>query len=77
MNTTSSSQRLADHVLDALTLAVEQEDVDTSELLARALERAMTRKAGGADFTERRTFSADVERTLRALADLRTRASRT
>lgn len=75
MNTTPSSQRLADHVLDALTLAVEQEDVDTAELLARALERAMTRKAGGAGFTERRTFSADVERTLRALADLRTRAS--
>ena len=64
-------QRLADRVLDALTLAVEQRDVETSELLARALERSMTRNAGGAAFTERRTFSSDVEKALADLAALR------
>ncbi len=65
------SQRLADRVLDALTLSVDQGDLETSELLARALERAMTRRAGGVDFTERRTFSDDVKNTLEALARLR------
>ncbi len=71
MTETSPSQRLADRVLDALTLAVAQGDVETSELLARALERSMTRNAGGAAFTERRTFSADVARALADLAALR------
>lgn len=64
-------QRLADRILDALTMAIAQGDVETSELLARALERAMTRKSGGADFTERRTFSVDVEKALTDLAALR------
>lgn len=69
--TTPQPQRLADRILDALMLAVDQGDGDTADLLARALERAMTRGAGGADFTERRTFSADVEKTLAALAALK------
>lgn len=71
MTETATSQRLADRVLDALTLAVAQGDIETSELLARALERSMTRNAGGAAFTERRTFSADVARALADLAALR------
>lgn len=71
MTETETSQRLADRVLDALTLAVAQGDIETSELLARALERSMTRNAGGAAFTERRTFSADVARALADLAALR------
>lgn len=64
-------QRLADRVLDALTLAIEQGDIETADLLARALERSMTRNAGGVAFTERRTFSSDVEKALADLSALR------
>lgn len=69
--TDTRPQRLADRILDALMLAVEQRDAQTADVLALALERAMTRGAGGADFTERRTFSDDVARTLAALAALK------
>lgn len=64
-------QRLADRILDALTLSIAQSDVEISELLARALERSMTRNAGGAGFTERRTFSSEVEQALADLSTLR------
>ena len=64
------SNRLADRILEALQLAVAQKDADTGKLLARALEMSMTRRAGGADFTERRSFSAEVEQALAGLQAL-------
>jgi len=59
--TDKQQSRLSDPILSALTLAVEQKDVAIADLLARALELSMTRKAGGKDFVERRTFSQEAE----------------
>ena len=64
-------QRLSDHLLQALDLAVKQNDLTLAEPLSNALELAMTRGAGGADFVERREFSKDVEDVLSAYNQLR------
>lgn len=64
-------ERLADRILVALKLALEQKDTQISDLLGRALEMAMTRGAGGKDFVERREFTDEVEETLTSLEKLR------
>lgn len=64
-------QRLSDKVLEALELSLEQEDIAIAELLSRALEMSLTRNAGGADFTERREFSREIEQALIRLEELR------
>jgi hypothetical protein len=64
MMTEAVFKRLSDHILDALELSVSQRDVDISDHLARALEMALTRNAGGADFVERREFSDRVAEAL-------------
>lgn len=69
-----SEQRLADRILEALTLALDQKDVAISELLTRALEMSMTRNAGGRDFIERRDFSDAVELSLNKLSALKKEA---
>jgi hypothetical protein len=66
--------RLSDKILEALKLSLEQSDITMSELLTRGLEMAMTRGAGGKDFTERREFSAEVEQTLARLDALKKEA---
>ena len=66
--------RLSDRILSALQLSLEQKDVAISELLSRAMEMAMTRGAGGRDFVERRSFSDDVEATLKQLDALKKEA---
>jgi len=66
-----NKQRLSDRILYALNLALEQEDVKTADLLAKALDMAMTRNAGGGEFVERRDYPAYVEQTLHRLHDLR------
>lgn len=63
--------RLSDRIIFALELAVEQEDHKTGEVLARALEIAMTRKAGGGDFMERRDYPPEVEALMNRLNELR------
>ena len=68
-------ERLSDAVLAALTLAVEQKDLAISDLLSLALDRAMTRGAGGKDFVERREFTEEAETVLKKLGELR-KASR-
>ena len=50
---------------------LEQEDVKTADLLAKALDMAMTRNARGGEFVERRDYPAYVEQTLHRLNDLR------
>ena len=57
----SDYKRLSDKILEALTLALDQEDFAISELLVNALELSLTRNAGGADFTERRDFSDEID----------------
>lgn len=69
-----SEQRLADRILEALTLSLDQKDVAISELLTRALEMSMTRNAGGRDFIERRDFSDAVEQSLTKLSALKKEA---
>lgn len=64
-------ERLSDAVLAALRLAVEQKDLAISDLLSLALDRAMTRGAGGKDFVERREFTDEVETVLQKLQELR------
>lgn len=64
-------QRLADLILVALNLAIDQKDMQVSDLLSRALDMAMTRNAGGKDFVERRDFSDDVSEALKKLGELR------
>ena len=64
-------ERLSDKVLEALNLALEQDDATIADLLSRALEMAMTRNAGGKDFVERREFADDVEKALVKLDKLR------
>jgi len=64
-------ERLSDVVLKALALAVEQKDLAIADLLGLALDRAMTRGAGGKDFVERREFTDEVENVLNKLKALR------
>ena len=63
-----NSRRLSDRVISALELAVEQRDRQVADLLVQAMDMAMTRNAGGADFQERREFS---DRLNKVLADYR------
>jgi len=64
-------ERLSDAVLAALRLAVEQKDLAISDLLSLALDRAMTRGAGGKDFVERREFTDELDVVLQKLGELR------
>jgi hypothetical protein len=50
---------------------VEQKDLAIADLLSLALDRALTRGAGGKDFVERREFTAEVESVLDKLVALR------
>lgn len=59
--------RLADRILSALDLALEQKDVKIAEALTRAMELAMTRNAGGATFVERRDYPPEIERAMEKL----------
>ena len=54
-------KRLSDRVLFALELAIEQGDLPIAETLMTALEKSVTRKAGGAGFTERRDLSPEYQ----------------
>ena len=67
-------KRLADRILYAQQLALEQNDLELSEMLNHALEKALTRLSGGDDFTERREFSSEYETAMLKLSDMRKRA---
>lgn len=57
-------KRVSDKVLEALELAIEQGDPDLSDALARCLEMALSRGAGGKDFVERRNIEDRVQKAL-------------
>ena len=63
--------RLSDRILQALHLALEQEDVKISELLVSAMEQAMTRNTGGGEFIERRDYPPEIEDAMDKLFKLR------
>ncbi len=63
--------RLSDRILYALELALEQEDLQLAETLARALEMSLTRHTGGGDFVERRDYPPEIESAMESLARIR------
>lgn len=63
--------RLADRILSALELALDQGDLKIAELLTRALELAMTRNTGGGEFVERRDYPPEIEQAMDKLYELR------
>ena len=62
--------RLSDRILSALDLALDQKDVDLSELLTQALEMSLTRTAGGGEFIERRDYPPEIEVAMNRLSEL-------
>lgn len=65
-------KRLSDRILYALQLALEQKDLEICEILNHALEKSLTRKAGGKGFVERRDFTAEYDAAMKKLHILRT-----
>ncbi len=71
----SDYKRLSDKILEALNLALDQEDFSISEQLMNALELSLTRNAGGAEFTERRDFSDEMDSAMTRFDALRSKNS--
>lgn len=67
----TNKSRLSDRILEALELALQQEDADISELLNQALDLSMTRNTGGGEFIERRDYPKAVEDAINTLRDLK------
>jgi hypothetical protein len=64
-------ERLSDLILEALQLALKQEDLPVSEALNKALELSMTRNTGGGEFIERRIYTKEVEAAMDRLRSLK------
>ena len=64
-------KRLSDRILFALELAVEQQDLTISEDLVHAMEKAITRAAGGKGFVERRELAPEYDTVLTQYEELR------
>ena len=63
--------RLSDRILEALKLALEQNDLAVSETLTQALEISITRNSGGGVFIERRDYPPEIEKCMDKLEKLR------
>ena len=68
---TANKHRLSDRILFALELALEQSDLETAEILTRALEMSVTRNSGGGEFVERREYPKAVDEILQKLRILK------
>jgi len=66
--------RLSDKVLEALELALEQDDGQLAGILSQALEMTLTRSAGGAGFQERREYSERMGIAFNKVEKLRSQA---
>ncbi|MBG78643.1 MAG: hypothetical protein CL570_06410 [Alphaproteobacteria bacterium] len=66
-----TSYRLSDRIFAALDMAIQQEDVAIAELLLPALERSMTRNAGGGEFVERRNYPDELVEVIDRLEKLK------
>ncbi len=71
MDSQENRIRLSDRIVEALKLALDQEDIDVADCLTKALELSITRKAGGGEFVERRDYPAEIEHALAKLKELR------
>jgi hypothetical protein len=69
--TSLNKNRLSDRILYALKLSIDQGDTILSDTLVTALELSMTRNAGGKEFTERRTYSPEIEAELTKLSSIK------
>lgn len=63
--------RLSDRILFAMEMALDQEDAELADALAKALELAMTRNTGGGEFIERRDYPPEIEAALDKLKELK------
>jgi len=68
---TKNKDRLSDRILFAIELALQQQDIEISETLNKALELSMTRSTGGGEFVERRDYPRDIEKAIDSLRDLK------
>lgn len=68
---TKNKARLSDRVLFALELAIEQQDLELSEMLNKCLDLAMTRNTGGGEFIERRDYPKEIDDALTELRVLK------
>lgn len=73
---TANKHRLSDRILFALELALEQSDLETAEILTRALEMSVTRNSGGGEFVERREYPKAVDDILQKLRILKSTRGR-
>ncbi len=71
---TKNKDRLSDRILFAVELALEQQDLELSETLNKALELSMTRNTGGGDFIERRDYPREIEKAIVQLRELKKKA---
>ena len=71
---TKNKDRLSDRILYAVELALEQQDLELSEALNKALELSMTRNTGGGEFIERRDYPREIESAITQLRELKKKA---
>lgn len=71
---TKNKDRLSDRILFAVELALEQQDLELSEALNKALELSMTRNTGGGEFIERRDYPKEIEIAIAQLRELKKKA---
>lgn len=71
---TKNKDRLSDRILYAVELALEQQDLELSESLNKALELSMTRNTGGGEFIERRDYPKEIEIAIAQLRELKKKA---
>ncbi|PCH98994.1 MAG: hypothetical protein COB76_06540 [Alphaproteobacteria bacterium] len=64
-------KRLSDRILFAFELSVEQGDIDISDALMKALDKAITRSAGGVEFSERRDLAPEYQAALSQYEELK------
>ena len=64
-------KRLSDRILFALELAVEQDDLSISDDLVHAMEKSITRAAGGEGFQERRELAPEYDTVLTQYEELK------
>lgn len=69
-------KRLSDRILFAFELAVEQGDLVIADHLMHAMENAITRAAGGKDFTERRDLAPEYQAAISQYEELKAKVGK-
>lgn len=69
-----SNIRLSDRILSALELALEQNDLEVSEILLTAIDQTLLRKTNDFNFVERRDYPPELDQALAKIQLLRAKA---